>query len=115
MNSPLASIFVLKIAELCNLNCGYCYMYQKGDTSFRTRPKFMSKDVAAAMLRRIASYAQRHCIARITLALHGGEPLLQGRNGYSGFCKKHAESGVSTIFRSSLPHKRTGYYWIWNG
>ncbi len=79
MNPPLASIFVLKIAELCNLNCSYCYMYHKGDTSFRSRPKFMSKDVAAAMLVRIASYAQRHSLAQVTLALHGGEPFLAGK------------------------------------
>jgi len=75
----LATTFVLKIAELCNLNCSYCYMYNKGDSSYRLRPKLMSAEVAGAMLARIAAYAQRHNLRRIALALHGGEPLLIGR------------------------------------
>ena len=75
----LATTFVLKLAERCNLNCSYCYMYNKGDSSYRLRPKFMSAEVAGAMLARIGSYAQRHNLGRIALALHGGEPLLIGR------------------------------------
>lgn len=81
----LASGFVLKIAGRCNLNCSYCYMYNKGDTSFKSRPKFMSMDVAAATLRRIASYARRHELTEISLALHGGEPLLAGREWIGWF------------------------------
>ena len=42
---PLATAFVLKIAERCNLNCSYCYMYNKGDLSYLRRPKFMSSEV----------------------------------------------------------------------
>lgn len=101
MNPPLASVFVLKIAELCNLNCGYCYMYYKGDTSFRTRPKFMSQEVAAAMLRRIGTYAQRHNISRITLALHGGEPFLAGRGWVLWFLQqaRQVERSFNVSFR----------------
>lgn len=75
----LASAFILKVAERCNLNCDYCYMYNKGDTSFRERPKFMSPDVVATVLERVANYAQRQSIPEIEIALHGGEPLLVGR------------------------------------
>jgi|APFEC2959095171_1045051.scaffolds.fasta_scaffold00035_5 uncharacterized protein len=82
---PLASGFVLKVAGRCNLDCGYCYMYNKGDSSFRLRPKFMSTEVVAAVLRRIADYAQRHQLPNIALALHGGEPLLVGRRWVSWF------------------------------
>jgi uncharacterized protein len=100
--SFLASTFVLKIAERCNLNCSYCYMYNKGDTSFRDRPKLMSMDIAAAMLRAIASYAQRHQLAEILLALHGGEPLLVGRGWVGWFfeeARRVAESaGISFAF-----------------
>lgn len=76
---PLTTTFVLKIAERCNLNCSYCYMYNKGDTSFLGRPKFMSRELATATLERIGSYARRHKLPKITLVLHGGEPLLIGR------------------------------------
>jgi uncharacterized protein len=81
----LATTFVLKIAERCNLNCSYCYMYNKGDTSFRDRPKFMSQEVAAAMLGRLVAYAARHKLTELELALHGGEPLLAGREWVSWF------------------------------
>ncbi len=54
-------------------------MYNKGDTSYLGRPKFMAKEIATAALERIAGYATRHNLPEITLALHGGEPLLIGR------------------------------------
>jgi len=82
---PLATAFVVKIAERCNLNCSYCYMYNKGDLSYLRRPKFMSAEVAGAMLTRIAAYAQRRRLKKIALALHGGEPLLIGRQWVQWF------------------------------
>jgi uncharacterized protein len=70
--APVASGFVFKIAERCNLNCSYCYMYNKGDASFRGRPKFMSAEIATSALRRIADHANRHGLTRIPVAMHGG-------------------------------------------
>ncbi len=86
--TPLARTFVLKVAERCNLNCSYCYMYNKGDTSYLRRPKFMAKEIAAAALERIASYAVRHNLPEVTLALHGGEPLLVGRKWVQWFLEE---------------------------
>jgi len=43
---------VVKVAELCNLNCSYCYMYNHRDTSYKTRPKIMSENVLELLLRR---------------------------------------------------------------
>jgi uncharacterized protein len=94
-NPPLATTFVLKIAELCNLNCSYCYMYNKGDSSFRLRPKFMSREVAEAMLARIASYGQRHNLRKIAFALHGGEPLLIGTEWVQWFLERAHAIGSS--------------------
>ena len=47
---PLASTFVLKIAERCNLNCSYCYMYKHADQSWRFRPKGMTDEVFDQLL-----------------------------------------------------------------
>ena len=98
----LTSAFILKIAERCNLNCGYCYMYNKGDSSFEGRPKFMSAEVARQALVRIAAYAQRHELDEISLALHGGEPMLAGRRWIAGFLQDGqriaAEAGISFRF-----------------
>src|SRR5712672_2482203 len=92
----------MKVAERCNLNCRYCYMYNKGDSSFKERPKFLSRELAVAVLNRIAEYARRHEIAKVFLALHGGEPLLVGREWASWFldeaCRVGDNSGVSFQF-----------------
>jgi uncharacterized protein len=87
-DTPLARTFVLKVAERCNLNCSYCYMYNKGDTSYLRRPKFMAKEIATAALERIASYAGPHNLPEVTLALHGGEPLLVGRKWVQWFLEE---------------------------
>jgi len=54
-------------------------MYNKGDTSFLVRPKFMSMESATAALERIAVYTHRHNLGKVTVVMHGGEPLLIGR------------------------------------
>jgi uncharacterized protein len=105
---PLASTFVLKIAERCNLNCSYCYMYNKGDTSFLHRPKFMSTEVAEAMLERIASYAQRHEIEEIILALHGGEPLLAGREWVGWLLERVRRVGEDSGFSFAVAIQTNG-------
>jgi hypothetical protein len=33
---------IMKIAERCNLNCPYCYMYTGPDQSWQKRPRFIS-------------------------------------------------------------------------
>ena len=94
--TPLTTSFVLKIAERCNLNCSYCYMYNKGDTSFLGRPKFMSAELATAVLARIAGYAQRHNLPEVTVVLHGGEPLLIGRHWVQWFLEQTGRVATST-------------------
>jgi len=98
--TPLATTFVLKVAERCNLNCSYCYMYNKGDTSYLRRPRFMTNEIATAALEQIASYAARHNLPEITLALHGGEPLLIGRSWVQGFLEgiRRIEANSGTQF-----------------
>jgi uncharacterized protein len=107
-NTPLATGFVLKVAERCNLNCSYCYIYNKGDTSFQSRPKFMSKEVAVAMLGRIAGYAQRHNLRQITLAFHGGEPLLIGRQWIGWFLEEARRIAASVGFSFNFAVQTNG-------
>lgn len=76
---PPSKTFILKIAGACNLNCTYCYMYNMGDTTFRSRPRIMSREVATAMLHRVYEYVSHHKLEFVALGLHGGEPLLVGK------------------------------------
>jgi uncharacterized protein len=75
MASSIKSL-VVKIAQRCNLNCTYCYVYNHADKSFRHRPAFMSRQVFESLVKRLNAY----CAARpghvIDVVFHGGEPML---------------------------------------
>jgi uncharacterized protein len=79
---------VVKIAERCNLNCSYCYMYNHEDKSYLRRPRYMSDEIFDSMLER----ARRYCLARPGLRMgiifHGGEPLLAGRARVQRFVER---------------------------
>jgi uncharacterized protein len=70
---------ILKVAQRCNLNCTYCYVYNRGDDSWRDRPAFISERVARQLGRRIREHCERFGDELFTVELHGGEPLLLGR------------------------------------
>ncbi|MBG0822805.1 FxsB family radical SAM/SPASM domain protein [Planomonospora sp. ID91781] len=71
--------FILKIHSRCDLACAYCYMYEMADTSWRGRPKRMTPETFAATAARIAEHTRTHGLTEIEVVLHGGEPLLAGR------------------------------------
>jgi uncharacterized protein len=71
--------FIVKVHSRCDLSCDYCYIYEMADQSWRERPRVMAAEVAGQAAVRIAEHAKDHGIDEITLILHGGEPLLAGR------------------------------------
>lgn len=78
-STPYVSQVIAKISQRCNLDCTYCYVYNRGDESWRTRPKFMSEEVARQLALRIRDHCERHGSETFTVELHGGEPLLVGK------------------------------------
>jgi uncharacterized protein len=76
--------FIVKVHSRCDLSCDYCYMYEMADQSWRAQPRAMSPETAEFTARRIAEHASVHELREITLILHGGEPLLAGRDLISG-------------------------------
>jgi uncharacterized protein len=70
--------FVFKVSARCNLDCTYCYVFNKADQSWKSRSAVMSDTVFEAAISRV----RRHCIASgqnvVRLMFHGGEPLLIG-------------------------------------
>ncbi len=74
---PLTT-FLFKIASRCNLDCDYCYVYHSSDTSWKRKPKFISKEVIDQGLFRIFEHAKANRLSEVTIILHGGEPLLAG-------------------------------------
>jgi uncharacterized protein len=72
--------FIVKVHSRCDLSCDYCYMYEMADQSWRDQPRAMSEETADVTARRIGEHACAHGLREITLILHGGEPLLAGRD-----------------------------------
>ncbi len=71
--------FIVKIHSRCELACDYCYMYEMADQSWRDRPRCMSLEIADLTAMRIGEHARAHGLTDVELILHGGEPLLAGR------------------------------------
>lgn len=70
--------FVIKIASRCDLACDHCYVFEHADQSWLGRPRFMPADVTDAVIERIAEHAAAHALPKVSVILHGGEPLLAG-------------------------------------
>jgi len=67
---------ILKCAEVCNLNCSYCYYYNMGDDSWKRRPKKIGSDTLGALHKWLSDGIRDLRIDTVTVTLHGGEPLL---------------------------------------
>jgi len=89
--------FVLKVVSRCNLNCSYCYVYNKGDETWRDRPGFISDDVFRAALERIRSYCYRSGQETTHLTFHGGEPCLAGPERFGRWCRMATEVLGNTV------------------
>jgi uncharacterized protein len=72
--------FIVKIHSRCDLACDYCYMYEMADQSWRDQPRRMSREIAERTAVRIGEHARAHRLGSVALILHGGEPLLAGRD-----------------------------------
>jgi uncharacterized protein len=80
--------FVMKVASRCNLNCKYCYMYNLGDLSYLGQPKVMSDAVVTSSMEKIRQHCLRHDITDVRFVLHGGEPMLAGREFFRRFARE---------------------------
>src|SRR5579863_4981316 len=98
LSAAYISQFILKVASRCNLNCPYCYVYNKADSTWKQRPPLMSDAIFAVVLERIRS----HCVFTrqeyANIVFHGGEPALIGVDKFDDWCTKAQTllSGVAT-------------------
>lgn len=87
---------VLKVASRCNLNCTYCYVYNKGNDSYKLQPKIMSTKTQKEVLEKVKKHCEKYKIDNFLIIFHGGEPLLAGIDFYENFIKMY-----KTIFENS--------------
>ncbi|MGW4638982.1 radical SAM protein [Sphaerisporangium sp. NPDC004334] len=71
--------FPLKVHSRRDLACDYCYVYMTADQSRRSRPMVMAPELVEIAARRISEHARSHSLPSVRVILHGGEPLLAGR------------------------------------
>lgn len=71
---------LIKTASRCNLDCSYCYVYQGKDTSWKKQPRKMSLDTIDILVKRLLEQSTKQEIG-FAIVLHGGEPLLLGKQG----------------------------------
>ena len=84
--------FILKVASRCNLACPYCYVYFKGDATWKRRPPVMPDDVFEQTLNRIREYCATTGHSSVAINFHGGEPCLIGARRFDAWCSRARES-----------------------
>jgi uncharacterized protein len=104
MATPAAAdrqLFVsLKLAEVCNLGCKYCYFFEHNDLSHLGAPAYMSPVIIEAAAKFLAGGAREVGIGNIAIALHGGEPLMLGKERFAQCCEiLHREIGPHSNLR----------------
>lgn len=99
---------IAKVASRCNLNCTYCYVYNKGDTSWRGRPPIMSDAIFTATLDRAHDYAKSIGDRAVSLVFHGGEPTLVGPDRFRAWCVEARERLGGASLKVSLTLQTNG-------
>ncbi len=79
---PKITLYLLKVTEFCNLNCPYCYMFNLRDNAYKSKPKIMPLEIVEAFAHKAVALALEQEVPKLTVSLHGGEPLLAGREWY---------------------------------
>jgi uncharacterized protein len=84
MSTPFNTCIV-KVVSPCNLNCTYCYEYNRGDDTWKNRPVKISKEVVSNLAFRINEHADLHGLTSFFINAHGGEPFLLTAEGLDMF------------------------------
>lgn len=80
--------FTFKVTARCNLNCSYCYVFNKGDDTWKSRPAIMSDDIFDSALGRIREFCNETGRDSISITFHGGEPCLAGVERINRWCNQ---------------------------
>lgn len=78
---------VVKVASRCNINCSYCYMYNLGDLSYKSQPKFIEEKTIKNFVKKILIHLQKTKLSTLGIIIHGGEPLLMKKSDFVSFIK----------------------------
>lgn len=88
---------ILKVSSCCNLNCKYCYVFNQGDTSYKTEPATIDKSLIPQIVSRIKEHCIAHKLTKFLVIFHGGEPLMVSKDFYVEFVKEAIELQKNNI------------------
>lgn len=100
--------YIAKVASVCNLNCTYCFVYNKGDERWRRQPKLMPPEVMRQTAARIVEHCRANGQASIELIFHGGEPLAGGLRHLRGLVRAVEEEFAGSGVRCRLAMQSNG-------
>jgi len=106
VNSFAQNVVIYKAVQTCNLDCSYCYVYNRGDDSWKSRPKISSLEVSKKLAERLLEHYNLHKLKELSLEIHGGEPLLLGKKRF----KEHIE-----VFRNTCESINLNIFFQTNG
>lgn len=72
---------ILKVSERCNIDCKYCYFFNKENQDYLSNPPYLSRETAKDLVRFLQS-APNFRETTFQIDLHGGEPLMMGRERF---------------------------------
>lgn len=78
---------VVKLTEVCNINCTYCYVFNRGDESYKKHAKYMQPETIRALAEFLSSAATELNANEVRVDFHGGEPLMMKKQRFDEYCE----------------------------
>lgn len=78
---------VIKVTERCNINCTYCYIFNKESDLYESKPKQMSAQTVREVARLLANGALDTNAKNVRVIFHGGEPMMMKIVAFREMCE----------------------------
>jgi len=98
---------ILKVTSNCNLNCSYCYVYNKGDLSHEKEPNYIDIETLEKLFEKLNAYAKEANVKRMLIILHGGEPLILKKDFYTKLVSISKKYSDNVLFDFALQTNAT--------
>ena len=79
---------IVKVAERCNINCTYCYMFNKGNDDYLRRPAYISPETVNHIVDFLVEGVDRLQVKQVSIVFHGGEPLMMKKERFRSMCAR---------------------------